>query len=243
MSPRGAQPAASPAAEVALLVAIGLTLGLYLIPAPWGSRLAWPLLMLSTCAHEMCHGLAALVVGGQFESFRLWPDGSGIASTADSGKPIENAFIAAGGLLGPAVFAAGMFVAASRPRLARYGLGAFGLALLASELLVVRGGFGLVYVGAAGALLLALAVRLSPAWARIVVLFMGAQLSLAVFSRADYLFTKVARTAGGDEPSDVEVIAQALGLPYYFWGLVCGGLSLAVLAAGAWVFRRATRER
>jgi len=241
VAPRDRPAAVAHQARVALALAVGLTLGLYLIPEPWGRRLAWPLLLLSTYAHEVCHGLAALLVGGHFESFRMWPDASGVASTSDSGNPLATAFIAAGGLLGPAVFAAGLFVVASRPALARLGLGALGLLLLASEVLVVRGAFALVYVGAAGALVLALAVRLSPAWARIVALFLGAQLSLAEFSRADYLFTKVARTGGGDAPSDVEVIAQALGLPYYFWGLVCGGLSLAVLAAGAWLFRRTTR--
>ena len=139
------------------------------------------------------------------------------------------------------MFAALLFVFGCRPRLARIGLGAFGIALLLSDVLVVRNGFGLIYVGAAGALLLGLAAWLQPAWARGVVLFLGAQLALAVFSRADYLFTQVAKTAGGEIPSDVEAISQALGLPYYFWGVVCGGLSLAVLWAGAWLFLRTNK--
>jgi hypothetical protein len=34
------------------------------------------------------------------------------------------------------------------------------------------------------------------------------------------------------------VMASALFLPYWVWGLVCGGLSLALLAAGARRFFR-----
>ena len=55
------------------------------------------------------------------------------------------------------------------------------------------------------------------------------QLALSVFSRADYLFTRVAQTATGPMPSDVARIAEALWLPYWFWGVCCGLLSALVL--------------
>ena len=62
-----------------------------------------------------------------------------------------------------------------------------------------------------------------------------------VFSRADYLFTDVAHTGAGPAPSDVAYMAEALFLPYWFWGLFCGGLSLAILWAGLHRFVKATR--
>jgi hypothetical protein len=40
-------------------------------------------------------------------------------------------------------------------------------------------------------------------------------------------------TSAGPAPSDVTVMASALFLPYWFWGILCGALSLALLAAGA----------
>ena len=42
------------------------TVALYLVP--YGRYVAYPLLLLSTFAHEMGHGLTALVMGGTFES-------------------------------------------------------------------------------------------------------------------------------------------------------------------------------
>ncbi len=64
------------------------------------------------------------------------------------------------------------------------------------------------------------------------------QLSLSVFSRGDYLFTDVAETAGGTMPSDVARMAEALILPYWFWGGVVGLLSVLVLIIGLWSFLR-----
>jgi hypothetical protein len=69
-----------------------------------------------------------------------------------------------------------------------------------------------------------------------VVLFVGVQLALSVFSRSDYLFTSVARTAQGANPSDVEMMSQALFLPYWFWGLACGGVSVGILVWGLRIF-------
>ena len=33
----------------------------------------------ATYAHEMGHGLTAVIVGGEFEYFKMWADGSGVA--------------------------------------------------------------------------------------------------------------------------------------------------------------------
>ena len=66
----------------------------------------------------------------------------------------------------------------------------------------------------------------------------GVQLSLSVFSRADYLFTREAVTATGTVPSDVSQIAEALILPYWFWGACCGALSVAVLLVALVIYLR-----
>ena len=68
---------------------------------------------------------------------------------------------------------------------------------------------------------------------------MAVQLSLSVFSRADYLFTETA----GAGPSDVAQMADALFLPYWFWGIVCGAISGLVLLSGIRTFSRSTSHR
>jgi hypothetical protein len=45
-------------------------------------------------------------------------------------------------------------------------------------------------------------------------------------------------TSAGPARSDVSVMASALFLPYWFWGFLCGALSLLLLGAGARRFLR-----
>ncbi|MBN4059125.1 M50 family metallopeptidase [Endomicrobium sp. AH-315-J14] len=219
-----------------LLASIGVTGVLPHIPyAHW---LAWPLMLVSTFAHEMGHGIAGVMVGGSFLKFEMWSNGSGVASISHSGGRIASALISAGGLCGPAVAAAVLFFLArseKRSRLALWGLVA---ALLLSIVFVVRGWFGLVFVPVL-ALTLGLIARFGGAMAaRFSMVFLAVQLSVSVFTRGDYLFTPVARTSAGDMPSDVANMAKALLLPYWFWGAVCGAFSVVVLIIGLWVFLR-----
>src|SRR5690606_20993704 len=131
-----------------------------------------------------------------------------------------------------------LFALARSERWARVGLAGLTLGLLAAELLVVRNLFGLAFVGAL-ALALGAIVRFGDAWwARFTLVFLAVNLSVSVFTRGDYLFTATARTAAGTLPSDVASIAEALLLPYWFWGALCGAVSLAALVAGLWIYLR-----
>lgn len=212
-----------------MAASIGVTVLLYAVPLL--HVLAWPLVLLSTLAHELGHGVAAAIVGGRFEALRLWSDASGVATWSGPPGRLRLAVIAAGGLVGPAVAAAFLFVLAKRERRARASLVALGLGLIAVDLLVVRNLFGFAFVAVVAVLCLAVA-SLVPTLAQTAMVLAAVQLALSVFSRSDYLFMRVARTSGGTGPSDVAQMASALFLPYWFWGAVCGAISIAVLAVG-----------
>jgi len=213
-------------AVIFLVASVLVTLSLYYLP--FGQVLAYPLLLISTVAHELGHGLTAMVLGQHFESFKMAADGSGV--TAWSGHPgrLTTALVAAGGLLGPALVACLGFQAGRKPGSARWFVGLVGLGLLLAVLLVVRSWFAVAFVGALGLMLAGLAARARPSVVQFALIFLCVQLSLSVFSRSDYLFTQSAGTG----PSDVAVIASALFLPYWFWGLVCGAVSVAAVALG-----------
>ena len=104
--------ALSSRARWALVVSALVTIALYVIPH--GRYLAYPLLLISTLVHELGHGVAAVLVGGKFISFKMWADGSGVALHTSPSGGAANAFVAAGGLCGPAVAAAGMIAMAPR---------------------------------------------------------------------------------------------------------------------------------
>lgn len=212
------------------MISATVTLALYLIP--YGRYAAYPLLLISTLVHELGHGLAALLVGGSFHRLEIWPDGSGAAHWSGRVGAVRQAMVAAGGLVGPAIAAAVGFAVGRSAKGARvlwYALAA-GLAL--ALLLVVRNLFGFVFVAALAALAAFIAARVRAAWAQLLLVFFSVQLALSVFSRADYLFTKVAQTGRGPMPSDAAQIANALIGPYWFWGALCGAVSLAALGLG-----------
>lgn len=218
-------------ARFVLLVSAAVTLALYALP--FGRILARPLLLLSTLAHEMGHGITALLLGGRFERLLVWASGAGMAEIGLEGfGRIRQGLALAGGLVGPAVAAAVCFSLGKTGPGARATLWGLGCLLLAAEVLVVRNLFGFFFVGMLLAGCLLAASRLSLQAAQWVVVFVGVQLALGVFSRAEYLFTPVARTPAGVFPSDVSRMQAALLLPYWFWGAVCGAFALAVLAYG-----------
>lgn len=217
-------------ARMVLAVSIATTAILYLVP--YGRYVAYPLMLLSTLAHEMGHGVAALLVGGSFERFLMWPDGSGVAVWSGDTAGWRLAFVAAGGLLGPAVAAAAAFAAGRSLRGARNALIALAAVLALALLLVVRNLFGFVFVAVFALCLTLVARRASADIAQLVLVFLAVQLALSVFSRGDYLFTPNAETSAGLMPSDVGQMASVLVLPFWFWGALCGGASVLVLAYG-----------
>ena len=79
---------------------------------------------------------------------------------------------------------------------ARRTLIVLGIALLVIAVWLVRNPFGLGFTLLLAAALIAAALR-APGWSQAVVVFLAVQLALAVFSRADYLFTSMALTRSG----------------------------------------------
>jgi len=226
-------------ARTALGVSILLTFALYAIPHGW--YLAYPLMLISTVVHELGHGIASLLMGGSFIEFRMWADGSGVATHTAVGGGAADAFVSAGGLCGPAVAAAVFLWLGRSPTWARRCLGAFGAFLVVAVLLWVRGGFGIVFVSSLAAACLFVAIYPKPEIAQVALVFLATQLALSVFSRGDYLFKQWAHTGAGVDPSDTQQMADALGPPYWFWGGACALFSAAVLIVGGWGFFRPHR--
>jgi hypothetical protein len=224
-------------ARTVVLLSVVATAALYLIPAGW--YLSYPLLLISTVFHELGHGFGAWFSGGSFYEFNMFSDASGYAITSSSSN-FGRAMVLMGGLVGPAIGAMVCFIAARRARMARICLGAMGAWLLLAEILVVRSMFGLFFVGILGAVCLLIAWRTSAQVAQLALTFMAVQLALSVYSRGGYLFTE---SAGEGRPSDVAQLASTIGGPHWFWGVVCGLISVVCLIVGGWYLIRSSNRR
>jgi hypothetical protein len=201
--------------------------------------IAYPLLLLSTLVHEMGHGFAAILAGGEFVSFELHGDGSGVARTAVADSRLAAAVVAAGGLIGPSIAAAVSFLVGRRPGPSRVFLTVLSVGLLAALVFVVRNPFGWFFVGGFALALGLLALKAGSRASQIALVFLGTQLGLSVYSRGDYLFSDTAATAAGSMPSDVALMSDALLLPYWVWGVACSAISVAALIVGVRALWRA----
>ncbi|MFB9069363.1 M50 family metallopeptidase [Pseudofulvimonas gallinarii] len=227
----------------ALATATGLSLVVLVLPLvfPSLSWIAWPLQVLATLFHELGHGLAAILCGGEFVRLDVYADGSGVASTMSSGSRLSRAIIAAGGPLAPPFAALALFLSARQPASARRALLILAGLLLLCLALWLRTPVGILLALAVVAALALLLARGSPLAIQSGTCFLAIELSLAAFASVDYLFTAEASTAAGRMPSDTGQIAHALFLPHWFWGGLIAALSLAVLWFGLSRFARALR--
>ncbi len=210
---------------------------------PYGWQILYPLTLLATFAHEMGHGLAAMLVGAQFDQLLLNADGSGVAVWHGNPGRLATALVAAGGLVGPSIAGIGLLLVARSQRFARAVLAMLALLLMVSVLAWVRNAFGVVFLLSAAAVL-ALAAKVLPAtMARFVLHLMAATLCLSWFTDLNYMFSAQATVNGMVRPSDSAVIAHALWLPYWFWGGVVACFSLVVAALGITFVSRDTGQK
>jgi hypothetical protein len=210
---------------------------------PYGPQALYPLTLLATFAHEMGHGLAALLVGGDFDRLSLHADGSGLAEWRGDGGRLARAAIAAGGLLGPTVAGVALLLLAGSTRRSRLLLWVFAAVIAFCVAMWVRNLFGIVFLVATAAALAAAGRWLGDNAAAFLLHLLAAVLCLSWFRDIDYMFSSSAVVAGVARPSDSAVIAQALWLPYWFWGALIAALSLALLASGLWIVGRRARGR
>ncbi len=225
-------------------IVIIATLAVVIWQLPYGRLILYPLSILATYAHEMGHGLTAVLMGASFDNLQMFADGSGFARWHGDVGRIASGLIAAGGLVGPSIAGATLLAFTRKPRIARHLLLAVGAAMLLSVVLVVRNLFGLVFVGGLGALFVVLARAGRGRFAAFTLQLVGVSLCLAIFKDVEYMFSEGGLVGGVQRMSDSAAIADALFLPYWFWGGLTALFSFAVLALGIYLaFRNHPKEK
>ena len=103
---------------------------------PYGRHILYPFTLLATYAHEMGHGLSALLVGAEFDHLLLHADGSGMAVWHGNPGPAAKALVAAGGLLGPSLTGICILLLSRSPRWARGIMATLAVLIAASVVLL-----------------------------------------------------------------------------------------------------------
>ena len=226
--------------RLALLLGIAVV-SIILWQTTLGSLLLYPFTILATWFHEMGHGIAAMLTGRGFERLLIFADGSGVAESlrpAD-GYGLTDALVAASGPLGPAIAGALLIVSSRSPDATRNALAVLGAALVLSTLIWVRSPTGWLVLPALGIAIVALALRGSQPLQRLVIQLLGVQAAIGAWKQFGYLFSPGGTVGGELHRSDTAAIADALVLPYWFWGAIISGAILALLW---WSFSLAFRR-
>ena len=195
---------------------------------PGGNYILYPFTILATWFHEMGHGLAALLLGGQFEQLQIFPNGSGVAFHRGALflGPIGQAMVAAAGPMGPPIAGAVLIQASRSFKVASLSLKILGSFLILSTLIWVRSLFGLIAIPLLGLIILGISLK-APRWVQgFTVQFLGVQACVSTYLQLDYLFSA---SAGPGLHSDSAQIQQELFLPYWFWGGLMAIASLVIL--------------
>lgn len=221
-----------------LLVILGLgLLTVTLWRVPLFGLLFYPFQLFNTFVHELSHGLAAILTGGEFRRFSVEPDLSGLAWSAGGIRWI----ITSAGYVGSAIFGAVLVIVAGWGWSARVVLSALGLILGLLCLVFVRNLFGLGAGIVLAALLFFAGRRLSEFWADGLLLLLAVQMMLnALDSVLDVVWLSTYRAG---VRTDAQIMQDMTGLPAIFWALVWALISLCILVfALAIAYRRAPAQ-
>lgn len=213
---------------------IGIALAIVVLwHVPLVGWLFYPFQLFGTFIHEISHGLAAILTGGNFQRFVVNSDLSGVAWSAGGVRWV----VSSAGYIGSAAFGGFLVLLAAWRLPANRVLFWLGLALGVMCLLFVRNVFGVLSgVALATALVLA-AQRLRSQWAEWLLLVLAVQLML---DGINSLLGLVRLSASSRVVTDAAIMAQATGIPAIVWAVVWTLISLAILFATLRLAYRAT---
>ncbi|MBS1122979.1 MAG: hypothetical protein H6Q90_5207 [Deltaproteobacteria bacterium] len=160
-------------------LAIALLASLLLWNLPFGGVLLYPFKLLATWLHEMSHGLLMLMTGTGLDRVEIYRDTSGLAHPGSQPGPTAQAFIAAAGYMGTAVWGAVLLVVTPTGRTARTAMLVFAALLGLTAIFVVNAPagdrFGQWAIGLMCGVVAAAALALPSKWRLAVAHFIAAQ--------------------------------------------------------------------
>ncbi|MBD3664856.1 M50 family metallopeptidase [Sulfitobacter aestuariivivens] len=189
--------------------------------ALWQTPVVLPLKIFVVFLHELSHGLAAVLTGGEIEELSLSPQQGGHAVTRGGNRFA----ILTAGYLGSLFLGVVLLLFALRSNLDRYATAICGIVMLVVTALFMREVFPVLFCLATGAVLLAIAAYLPHDVNDMVLRVIG--LSSLIYVPYDIFDDTIARAG---LKSDAYMLAEAYGGSAMIWGVLWLGISLGVIA-------------
>ena len=175
-------------------------------------------MIFSTWVHEMCHGMAAILVRGGIKELFVYKDGSGLAYTYTSGENWKRAFVASAGYTGTALLGGLLLLFRRTRRGPTIGLIGMGCCILLSVALYVRNGFAIGALTAMGLVIIVCGWKLKAKWVGYLYSFLAATCSFNAITTIKQLFAPGQGYVNGDPVySDAHTVAEYAGGTYVMW--------------------------
>jgi hypothetical protein len=237
-------PASRYSSLIWLLVLSALSIALW--DVPWAKGILFPVRTFVTAVHEIGHAVACLATGGAVHGMTIVSDGNGHGGLTfcSGGMPF---IYTQAGYLGTALFGCVLIFLGRYPKAAKAVLILMGAAISLASVFFVSQTFGdfsrllqavgsFIWAAAIGGGLIWSGLKLKPALANFVLLFLAVQTSLNALTDV-VIVVKLSLGMYGfgvDTSSDAGSMAAMTFLPAAFWSLLWGAASVLMLAFTLW---------
>jgi Peptidase M50B-like len=174
---------------------------------PYLRWLLYPFTIFSTWIHEICHGLAAEMVGGDILKLEIFPDGSGLAYNSFTRKS-GLGFVTSAGYQGTSVIGCLLLLIRRTKRGPRTGCLAISFLMMLSVLLWIRNAFGMAYGIFMGSALAGVALFLPSQHMRNVYVLLAVTCSLNAITAVRTLFGNSYMVNGQKSSTDAHTMAN-----------------------------------
>lgn len=211
-----------------LLITLGILICMNIPIIKWG---LYPFTIFSTWIHELCHGLAAVMVGGKINKILIFPDTSGLAYTV---LPNSNrrGFVSSAGYQGTAVIGFLLLIFRRTKRGPRSGTMAIACMMLLSCILWIRNWFGFIFIFCMGLVLVGLAWKLPSTHIRNLYMVLAVTCSLNAITSVHDLFGSNYVVNGQSTSTDAHTMAELKGGSYLVWAILWLFLACILTLAG-----------
>lgn len=197
-----------------LVALIGCTIWL------WSTLALYPIKLFVVLLHEISHGIAAIVTGGEILEIEVNERIGGYCQYRGGNRLV----VASAGYLGSLVWGGVILVIASRTDYSRQLGTVIAAMLLTVTLLWIRNSFGVFYTAGIAVMLFVLSRFLPGFLVRVLMQFLGTASCLYVIVD---IYEDVIRVY--QDGSDADTLATLTGIPAMFWGVLWGLIALVMI--------------
>ena len=207
-----------------------------------GRYVLYPFKLFATWVHEMCHGTAAILVGGKVAYLQIFHDGSGLCYYYVDGVNWKRAFVSSAGYTGTAFWGCILLLFRRTTLGPTIGTIGFGIAILLSCALYVRNTFGLIVLCIEGLFLVMGGWFLPAEWVDNLYAFLAATCSMNALLDIQNLFGSGQGYVGGElQNTDAHTVSEYWGNDYRFWATMWLVFAIVMTLIGL-IFARDARE-